>query len=164
MADARPFEGVRVLATGRPGATSLRDVPSDPGQQAAFFESLPPAVRKRCRHVVTENARVLAAVEALRSGDRGRLKTLTAESHHSLRDDYEVSCPELDVLVDLALALPDCHGARLTGAGFGGSTVNLVDSSAVPAFSASIAAGYQTRTGRAAEVHVFEPSAGARLL
>ena len=80
------------------------------------------------------------------------------------RDDYEVSCAELDVLVGLALALPTCHGARLTGAGFGGSTVNLVDTTAVESFSESVASGYRTRTGRTAEISVFEPSAGARLL
>ena len=72
-----------------------------------------------------------------------------AASHASLRDDYEVSCPELDVLVELALALPTCHGARLTGAGFGGSTVNLVEAAAVEPFSASIAAGYRTQHRRA---------------
>ncbi|HTB61555.1 MAG TPA: galactokinase, partial [Polyangia bacterium] len=89
---------------------------------------------------------------------------LTAASHASLRDDYEVSCPELDILVELALALPSCHGARLTGAGFGGSTVNLVDAAAVASFSEAVAAGYRNRTGRAAEIYVFEPSSGARIL
>jgi galactokinase len=81
-----------------------------------------------------------------------------------LRDDYEVSCAELDVLVDLALPQAVCHGARLTGAGFGGSTVNLVATHAVEAFSEAISAGYQQRCGRTAEIHVFEPSAGAHLL
>jgi galactokinase len=107
---------------------------------------------------------VLEAVTALRSGDTARLKVLLAASHASLRDDFEVSCPELDILVELALALPTCHGARLTGAGFGGSTVNLVDTAAVEPFSRSIASGYRTRTGRPAEIYVFEPSAGARAL
>jgi len=87
-----------------------------------------------------------------------------AASHASLRDDYEVSCPELDILVELALALPTCHGARLTGAGFGGSTVNLVETAAVASFSEPVAAGYRSRTGRTAEVYVFEPSAGARIV
>ncbi len=75
-----------------------------------------------------------------------------------------MSCPELDVLVELALALPACHGARLTGAGFGGSTVNLVETAAVESFSESVASGYRSRTGRSAEIYVFEPSAGARIL
>ena len=155
-------EGVRILASLRPGIRSLRDV--SPDDEAQLFAALPPVVRRRCRHVVSENARVLAAVTAMRGSDRVRLKTLMAASHASLRDDYEVSCPELDILVELALALPDCHGARLTGAGFGGSTVNLVESSAVESFSSSIAPGYQTRTGLSVEIYVFEPSAGARLL
>jgi len=155
-------EGVRILASLRPGVRSLRDV--GPDDEARFFEMLSPVVRKRCRHVVSENARVVEAVSAMRSGDLARLRTLTAASHASLRDDYEVSCPELDILVELALALPSCHGARLTGAGFGGSTVNLVDAAAVASFSEAVAAGYRNRTGRAAEIYVFEPSSGARIL
>ena len=154
-------EGVRILAGLRPGVRSLRDV--GPDDEARFFAALPPVVRKRCRHVVSENARVLEAVTAMRSGDTARLKILMAASHASLRDDYEVSCPELDVLVELALALPACHGARLTGAGFGGSTVNLVETAAVDSFSESVASGYRSRTGRSAEIYVFEPSAGARI-
>ncbi len=155
-------EGARILAGLRPGVRSLRDV--GPDDEARFFAALPPVVRKRCRHVVSENARVLEAVTALRSGDTARLKILMAASHASLRDDYEVSCPELDILVELALALPACHGARLTGAGFGGSTVNLVNAAAVASFSEAIASGYRTRTGRSAEIYVFEPSAGARII
>jgi galactokinase len=155
-------EGVRLLTTLRPQARSLRDV--GPEDEARFLALLPPVVRQRCRHVLSENARVLQAIEAMQAGDLARLKTLMAASHVSLRDDYQVSCPELDALVELALALPACHGARLTGAGFGGSTVNLVDDDAVAAFSAALAAGYRDRTGRAAEILVFEPSAGARVL
>ena len=154
-------EGVRSLAGLRPGVRSLRDV--GPDDEAQFFAALPPVVRKRCRHVVSENARVLEAVTAMRSGDTARLKLLMAASHASLRDDYEVSCPELDILVALALALPGCYGARLTGAGFGGSTVNLVEAAAVESFSRSVAAGYRARTGRSAEIYVFQPSAGARI-
>ena len=153
-------EGVRILSASLPGVTALRDV--GPEDLSRFLPSLPPVVARRCRHVVSENARVGQAVAALRSGDTARLKTLMADSHASLRDDYEVSCPELDVLVDLALPLPYCHGARLTGAGFGGSTVNLVAADAVGTFSETIVSGYRRRTGRAAEIHVFEPSAGAR--
>jgi galactokinase len=155
-------EGVRILASLRPGIRSLRDV--GPDDEARFFTALPSVVRKRCRHVVSENARVQEAVSAMRSGDTARLKLLMAASHASLRDDYEVSCPELDILVELALALPACHGARLTGAGFGGSTVNLVETAVVESFSGSLAAGYQSRTGRVAEIYVFEPSAGSRIL
>jgi len=155
-------EGVRILAGLRPGVRALRDV--GPDDEARFFAALPPVVRKRCRHVVSENARVLEAVTDLRSNDTDRLKILMAASHASLRDDYEVSCPELDILVELALALPACHGARLTGAGFGGSTVNLVETAAVDSFSEAVASGYRNRTGRSAEIYVFEPSGGARIL
>jgi galactokinase len=155
-------EGVRILASLRPGVRSLRDV--GPDDEARFFAALPPVVRRRCRHVLSENARVLETVTAMRSGDLARLKILTAASHASLRDDYEVSCSELDTLVELALALPTCHGARLTGAGFGGSTVNLVETAAVESFSESVASGYRSRTGRTAEIYVFQPSAGARIL
>jgi galactokinase len=155
-------EGVRILASVRPGVRALRDV--GPEDETRFFELLPPVVRKRCRHIVSENARVLEAVKAMRSGDLPSLKILMAASHASLRDDYEVSCPELDILSDLALALPTCHGARLTGAGFGGSTVNLVETEAVDSFSESVVSGYRDRAGRSAEIYVFEPSAGARVL
>jgi galactokinase len=155
-------EGVRILSASLPAIRALRDV--TPESLAPLLAKLPSVVAKRCRHVVSEDARVLQAVAAMGSGDTGRLKTLMAESHASLRDDYEVSCPELDVLVDLALPLPYCHGARLTGAGFGGSTVNLVEADALESFSRTITSGYRERCGRPAEIRVFEPSAGARLL
>lgn len=155
-------EGVRIMSASLPHVRALRDVTLD--DLARFLPSLPAVVAKRCRHVVSENARVGQARAAMRAGDRAQLKTLMAASHLSLRDDYQVSCPELDILVDLALALPHCHGARLTGAGFGGSTVNLVETAAVPAFSQAMLSGYRERSGRTAEIHVFEPSSGARIL
>jgi galactokinase len=155
-------EGVRILSTVLPSVRSLRDV--TPEALAQHLPALPPVVGQRCRHVVSENARVGQAVVALRSGDTARLKTLMAASHASLRDDYQVSCPELDVLVEVALAQPACHGARLTGAGFGGCTVNLVETASVEPFTQVIMSGYQERCTRSAEVHVFEPSAGAHVL
>jgi len=155
-------EGVRLMSASLAGIRALRDVP--PEQLAPPFAALPPIVAKRCRHVISENARVGQAVLAMRTGDLATLKTLMADSHASLRDDYEVSCPELDVLVELALPLAYCHGARLTGAGFGGSTVNLVEAKSVEAFCQAMVSGYQQRCGRPAEIHVFEPSAGARVL
>ncbi|MBN2576027.1 MAG: galactokinase [Deltaproteobacteria bacterium] len=155
-------EGVRLLSVSLPQVGSLRDVA--PEALVRLLPDLPPVVAKRCWHVVLENARVHEAVAAMRSGDLAQLRTLMAASHFSLRDDYEVSCPELDILVDLALAQPRCHGARLTGAGFGGSTVNLVEAEAVESFSRAVLAGYRERSGRSADVHVFEPSAGARSL
>ena len=155
-------EGVRLLSASLPRVGSLRDV--TPDDLVRLLPMLPTVVGQRCRHVVFENARVHEAVAAMRSGDVAQLRTLMAASHFSLRDDYEVSCPELDILVDLALAEPHCHGARLTGAGFGGCTVNLVEVGAVEAFSRAVLEGYGERSGRTADIHVFEPSAGARIL
>jgi galactokinase len=155
-------QGVRVTSATMPNVRALRDV--GPDDLARFADALSPVVAKRCRHVVTENARVGEAVMAMRGGDRASLKRLMAESHASLRDDYEVSCAELDVLVDLALPIAACHGARLTGAGFGGSTVNLVETAAVESFCEVMRSGYSARCGRTAEIHVFEPSDGARVL
>jgi galactokinase len=155
-------EGVRMISGSLPHVRALRDVTLE--TLAPFLPLLPPVVAKRCRHVVSENARVGQAVAAMRSGDTARLKSLMADSHVSLRDDYEVSCPELDILVALALPMPTCHGTRMTGGGFGGSTVNLVETDAVATFTAAMASGYQQRAGRVAEIHVFEPSAGAHLI
>jgi galactokinase len=155
-------EGVRIISASLPNVRALRDV--EPEDLARFLPALPPVVAKRCRHVVSEDARVGQAVSAMRSGDVGQLKVLLSASHFSLRDDYQVSCSELDLLVDLALAHPGCYGARLTGAGFGGCTVNLVEASAVEDFSRSILSGYQQRSGRPAGIYAFEPSAGARVI
>lgn len=154
--------GVRIMAAALPAIRALRDVSL--AQLASLLPSLPPIVARRCRHVVSENERVEQTIAAMHAGDLPRLKVLMAASHASLRDDYEVSCPELDVLVDLALPQSCCYGARLTGAGFGGCTVNLVQAGAVDAFSETILAGYRERCGRTADLHVFEPSAGARVL
>jgi galactokinase len=155
-------EGVRLLGKTLPAVRALRDVTLE--ALAPLLPGLPMVVGKRCRHVITENARVQAAVAAMAAGDRAATRSLMAASHASLRDDYQVSCPELDILVALALAQAGCHGARLTGAGFGGSTVNLVETAAVDAFARAVQAGYRERSGLAADVHVFEPSAGARML
>ena len=154
--------GVRIISATLPNVRALRDLTVD--TLKPFLPSLPPIVAKRCRHVVSENARVGQAITAMASGDLARLKTLMADSHFSLRDDYQVSCHELDILVDLALPIPVCHGSRMTGGGFGGCTVNLVEAASVTAFTETIACGYLAGAGRTAEIHVFEPSAGARLI
>jgi hypothetical protein len=100
----------------------LRDI-TDPN----LLSSLPQLYQKRARHVVTENKRVLEAVEALENGDMFRLGKLMQESHHSMRDDYEVSVPEIDILVEESLREPGVFGARLTGGGFGGSIVGICE-------------------------------------
>jgi galactokinase len=116
---------------------------------------------KRARHVVTENLRVEAFASAAASGDLESMGRLAIESHESLRDDYEVSCAELDFLVQDALALPGVLGARMTGGGFGGSTVNFVRPEAVRDFGPALAANYEKHWGETAEIHLCKPSAGA---
>jgi len=106
--------------------------------------------------VITENARVLAAVAALEARDFGHLGELLLASHASLRDDYEVSIPELDLLVELVRMEPDAWGARLTGGGFGGSIVIATRAGAGRSVAARVASGYRERTGRTALVHVPE--------
>jgi galactokinase len=117
---------------------------------------------RRARHVVSEIARVAAAVEALRGDDFGTLGALMQESHRSLRDDYEVSSPQLDLLVGLATAQDYVLGARLTGAGFGGCTVNIVRADAIDAFDRDVIALYRERTGLPAEMYVTSPQDGLR--
>jgi galactokinase len=116
---------------------------------------------RRARHVITENLRVEAFACAAAGGDLETLGRLAVESHESLRDDYEVSCAELDFLVESALALPGVLGARLTGGGFGGSTVNFVRSEAVENFGPALAAKYKKHWGKTPEIHVSTASAGA---
>jgi galactokinase len=119
------------------------------------------ATYRRCRHVVDENARTIAAVAALESADRGALGELFGESHASLRDLYEVSSPALDLAVEVAVATPGVVAARMTGAGFGGCTVNLVEEDAVAALEEAIARDYAPRTGLAPTVYRVDAVDGA---
>ena len=120
-------QAVALLKPHLPGIQALRDVtPSDFGRLSHY---LPELVARRAQHIVEECARMEEAVVVLKAGDADAFGRLMLAGHASLRDLYEVSCPELDVLVSTASALPGCFGARLTGAGFGGCTVNLVESS-----------------------------------
>ncbi len=155
-------EGVRALSRMLPGIRTLRDV--SPVMLAAHEAVLDPTVRRRCRHVVTENERVGAAAAALRAADLSRFGALMAESHRSLRDDYEVSCDELDLMVRLAAELDGVYGARMTGGGFGGCTVNLVRADAVHAFEAAIAERYAQATGHRPEIYVGTATDGAAAL
>jgi galactokinase len=151
--------GVELIAGMRPDVRSLRDV--TPEAFAEIETRLPQPVRRRCRHVVTEDARTLEAADALRSGDVARMGRLMVASHTSLRDDYEVSCRELDALVDAALAIDGVAGSRMTGGGFGGCTVSLVRSDAVEAFSDTINATYERAFGRAPGLYVTGAADGA---
>ena len=116
--------------------------------------SLPEPLGRRARHVITEDDRVLAAVEALRAGDVASLGRLFYASHESMRDDYEVSIPEIDLLVDLARETSDVFGARLTGGGFGGSVVMLAHPGRGRAAADAIAEAYEAKTGKTATVLV----------
>lgn len=118
--------------------------------------------RKRARHAVSENARTLAAAEALQNGDLAKFGALMIESHVSLRDDYEVSCEELDFLAETAWNLPFVYGARMTGGGFGGCTVNLVKTGSEQAFSGRIRMAYRERFGKDCAVYAVKPGDGAR--
>ncbi|MGE5204418.1 MAG: galactokinase [Chlamydiota bacterium] len=151
--------GVRVLAHRRPEIRALRDATLEDLQNNRA--ELGDLVYRRCRHVVTENARVVQAASALERGDLREFGRLMGESHRSLRDDFEVSCGELDLLVDLAAKSPGVYGARMTGGGFGGCTVNLVEADRVEEFRRSVAPAYQQATGRAVKIYVSEAAAGA---
>lgn len=124
--------------------------------------ALTDGVRARVRHVVTENERVREAAAALRDGDVERVGELLRASHASLRDDYEVSCPELDAVVDVAADLDGVYGSRMTGAGFGGSVVSLVAPDRTDAVAAAIRDRYRERTGVDAEVYACRPGGGVR--
>jgi galactokinase len=144
-------EGVSILGAHIPGVSALRDVSM--GDLRRLGHLLPDVVLRRCRHVVEENTRVLDAVKALEAGDAPRLGELMDASHESLRTDYEVSSDELDALVDAAREIPGTLGARMTGAGFGGCTVNLVKEENVEFFSDRIKESYMTSTGLNAVVY-----------
>jgi galactokinase len=152
--------GLRVLASGRDGVSALRDVTLQ--RLESVRPEMPEVVYKRCRHVISENARVLEAVAALERGDIAEMGRLMGESHHSLRDDYQVSCDELDLMVQLADAVPGVMGARMTGGGFGGCTINLVADEAIEEFERQVKRAYETKTGIAPEVYVCQAAAGVR--
>lgn len=119
-------------------------------------------LQRRARHVITEQARVLAFAEALRVGDRTEMGALMRASHESLRDDFEVTGPALDALAEAAWQAPGVVGARMTGAGFGGCTVNLVEPERVSEFIAAVGPAYERRSGLQATFYEVKPAAGAR--
>jgi galactokinase len=150
--------GVRLLAQRFPHVVALRDVTAADLESAA--DLLPERVFRRCRHVVLENARVLEAGESLHAGDLRRFGRLMQASHESLRTDYEVSCDELDVMVRVAASIPGVYGARMTGGGFGGCVVALVDSSVAAGVSTRIRDGYLAETGLHPDVWVSAAGRG----
>jgi galactokinase len=152
--------GVKILGKAIPGISGLRDVTVEEFEKHEAL--LPEPVRRRCRHVITENARTLAAAEALRSGDLDSLGRLMAGSHRSLRDDFEVSCAELDLMVEIAASLEGVAGARMTGGGFGGCTVNLVRRESLDEFLKTVPLRYQSATNHFPALYVSEACDGAK--
>jgi galactokinase len=152
-------QAVRGVAAHRPAVTSLRDLePADLAWLASVLDEVP---FRRARHVITENERVTAAVAALEAGDPERLGPIFAASHASLRDDYAVSSAELDLLVEIASATPGVVAARMTGAGFGGCTINLVRPEDVDRLEATVQQQYTAQTGLEAQVIPVRAAAGA---
>lgn len=150
---------VEVVRRNHPQVESLRDVTPAMFQEAE--QSMPPVLARRARHVVTENARVLQFVAACREGAVERMGELFEASHRSLQHDYEVSCDELDFLVDSALGVEGVYGARMTGGGFGGCTVNLMRHDAVVHFAREMPALYHERFGITPLIYPCRPSWGA---
>jgi galactokinase len=153
-------EGVKLLQPHLPGIRALRDVAV--ADLEIWKEVLPERVYRRCRHIVTENQRVLEAAKALQGGETGQFGHLMYQSHASLRDDFEVSCKELDLLVEIASSSPGVLGARMTGGGFGGCTVNLVRADASNSFQEHLAQAYREATNIIPEIYVCEPAQGAQ--
>jgi galactokinase len=155
-------KAVEMLRRDVPGIKALRDVSLEDFDR--FAHKLPPEVEMRARHVVEEIERARRAPVHLQSGDLQAFGRSMNACHASLRDLYEVSCPELDAMAAIAQSLPGCYGARLTGAGFGGCTVNLVDRARADAFVDALRTGYQSATPREAEIYVCTASRGAEIL
>ena len=151
--------GVDILKDFLPNITALRDVSIEDFKK--YADHLPPVTQKRCGYVIAENARVLASIEAVQTGNLGRFGELMQASHAGLRDEYEVSSVELDAMVEIASSVEGVIGARMTGAGFGGCTVNLVYESAVEEFIQAIELQYPQRTGIQPEIYVCNVEAGA---
>jgi galactokinase len=154
--------GLRILQQHRPEIVALRDATMDDLNR--WGGEMSPESLRRCRHVITEDDRVLAAVEAFKASDLTRFGELMHQAQLSFRNDFEASCPEIDILIDLANKQPGCFGARLTGGGFGGCTVNLVAADHAAAFVDGMRAGYLAATGITAEIYTSRASAGAHAI
>ncbi len=148
-----------ILSQALPGIRSLRDV--TPDEFIDYAHLLPEPVRQRARFIVEECARVDRAVEYLKAGDALDFGELMYETHAGLRDLFAVSTPELDTLVEIASGLPGVWGARLTGAGFGGCTVNLIQEVYAASFIANLQEAYHTISGLTAQVYLCHASQGA---
>jgi galactokinase len=155
-------EACAILATHRPEIKFLRD--ATPDDLAAWGHEIPPESLKRARHVITENIRTVAAAEALMQNNMPELGRLMHEAHISYSQDFDASCPEADTMVDCAQGLPGLIGARLTGGGFGGCTVNLVQKDEAATFAETLKVRYKTATGIDADIFICHASDGAHRL
>lgn len=151
--------GVLMLREFFPEIRALRDI--SVRQLEQYREKLPETIYRRSRHVVTENDRVQRAAKALEQHDMKQFGTLMAQSHASLRDDYEVSSRELDLMVEIANRQPGIVGARMTGGGFGGCTINLVEASQAESFRDNVAREYKMATGLSPEIYISTAAEGA---
>jgi galactokinase len=154
-------EGVRILSQWYPEIRALRDLSID--QLVQHEKDIPEKIFRRCRHVVEENERVRDGSRRLRAGDLNGFGERMRESHRSLRDLYEVSCGELDIMVEAAEGLPGYYGGRMTGGGFGGSTINLVEATEAEAFADQISDRYQQATGINPAVYICSAADGASI-
>jgi galactokinase len=151
-----------VIASHRPGVKFLRDATVDDLEQ--WGSEMSAESLMRARHVITENLRTVAFAAALEKGDMNEVGRLMAEAHTSYSQDFEGSCAEADAMVELAQDLPGLIGARLTGGGFGGCTINLVEQSQAPAFAQALGALYAGQFGIVPQIHICHASDGARAL
>jgi len=154
--------GVTILSQKYPNIKALRDVTL--AQLNACKNELKPIVYNRCRHVITENERVLESVKSLSRNDLTAFGKLMNDSHDSLRDDYQVSCFEIDLLVNFAKSFNGVMGSRITGGGFGGCTVNLVSNALIQDFSGQLTEFYQKETGITPHLYTSTPAAGAKII
>ena len=152
-------EGVKILMRWYPEIRALRDISVE--QLQLHEDVIPATIYKRCQHVVRENRRVLEGAQCLAGGELGRFGELMRESHRSLRDLFEVSCRELDIMTEIAESLEGYWGGRMTGGGFGGCTVNLVKAGDAERFAEQIATRYQTVIGIEPDIYICSAAAGA---
>jgi galactokinase len=152
-------QAVRELQAFQPGVTSLRDISAKAFEQVQ--DSLTPIPRKRARHIITDNERVLDFAAAARANDVHEMGRLFIAAHRSMQYDYEITCEEIDFLVDTAIKLKGVHGSRMTGGGFGGCTVNLVDPGRAEFIQEAISEAYWKRYSKTPLFYDCQPSASA---
>jgi galactokinase len=155
-------DAVRKLSAALPTIRSLRDVNLE--QLVEHRSLLSDALYRRCRHVISENQRVRDVADLFERGKREGLRELMAASHESMRDDYEISCRELDAMVEIAGRQQGVYGARMTGGGFGGCTINFVDVEHATEFQRRVSAEYESAIGLRPDIYICEASQGAELV